>query len=332
MVKIYSVIAVFHEVSGVQKVLLDIHNGLKNLYHAKIAGFCPYNDIALCMNIKENEYVQIKSIRELRDSIVITHERITSSKCFLLNKVFSLNIKQIHVQHSIYNTLNFASFYPKTVVSISDKITQNLISYFKISPDNIFKIHNGVKDEWGKKNKMRKKDGFIRIAYIARIDSLKCQTQIVNNFKDKLSDKVKIDFIGNGPLLNELINITKDSDNFSALGFRCNIVSLLVDYDYVMLFSEKEGLPITLIEGAMSYKPLIVNDIGGCLEIGIPSENAFYAKDWEALKQILNSLEFVSSQEYERMALRSRQVYEDKFTYNVMMEKYIELIHHVMQK
>src|SRR5665647_160216 len=110
MVNIYSIIAVFHEVSGVQKVLLDIHNGLKHLYHAKIAGFCPYKDIALCMNIKENEYVQIKSIRELRDSIVITHERITSSKCFLLNKVFSLNIKQIHVQHSIYNTLNFASF------------------------------------------------------------------------------------------------------------------------------------------------------------------------------------------------------------------------------
>ena len=130
--------------------------------------------------------------------------------------------------------------------------------------------------------------------------------------------------------MNELTILTKDSSNFSALGFRDNIVSLLADYDYVMLFSEKEGLPITLIEGAMCYKPLIVNDIGGCLEIGIPSENAFYAKDWDALKLILNTLEFVPSTEYERMALRSRQIYEDKFSYDMMLEKYVGLIQRFM--
>ena len=38
MRKLYSLIEVLHDVSGVQKVLLDIHNGIKDRYNAKVVG------------------------------------------------------------------------------------------------------------------------------------------------------------------------------------------------------------------------------------------------------------------------------------------------------
>lgn len=330
MKTVYSLIYKLHEVSGVQKVLVDIHNGIKEHFTAKIAGFLPYKDFSKHILIPENEYKQIKSILELKNSVVLTHERMTSSKCVLLNRFFHLNIKQIHIQHSTYESLKLISFYPQHVVSISDKITQNLIDYFKFPKENIFKIHNGIVDEWTDKKIVRKKDGIIRIAYIARVDSLKNQVRIVKRFKRKISKSVQIDFIGNGPLFEELRQITKDSTQFNALGFHNNVLSMLKNYDYVMLFSEKEGLPITLIEGAMCYKPLIVNDIGGCLEIGIPTKNAFCVKNWENLIEILNSLENVPEQEYDRMAKYSREIFENNFTYNKMISKYLELINNVI--
>ncbi|KJF43883.1 glycosyltransferase [Draconibacterium sediminis] len=331
MKTVYSLIYKLHEVSGVQKVLVDIHNGIKEHFTARIAGFLPYKVFSKYIPLPEHEYKHIKSILELKNSVVLTHERMTSSKCVLLNKFFNLNIKQIHIQHSTYESLRLISFYPQHVVSISDKITQNLVNYFKFPRKNIFKIHNGIVDEWTNKNIERKKDGLIHIAYIARVDSLKNQVKIVERFKRKISKTVHIDFIGNGPLFEDLKQITKDSTQFNALGFHDDVLSMLKNYDYVMLFSEKEGLPITLIEGTMCYKPLIVNDVGGCLEIGIPKINAFCAKSWENLIDILNSLENVSEQEYDRMAKSSREIFENNFTYNKMISKYLELINNVTE-
>ena len=323
---VYSLIAKVHEVSGVQKVLCDIHNGIKGEFVAKVAGFRSYEVISKCMKVAREEYTQIKSIKELRNSVVITHERITSSKCFLLNKMFSLKIKHIHVQHSTYDSLKFLSFYPRNVVSISDRVTQNLTDYFKIPISCITKIHNGLVDVVGNEYQRRNIQGKIKIAYIARVDVLKNQIKIVNYLQGVLSDKIEIDFIGGGPLLKELKRITDNSHNFRALGQCDNVVSLLKDYDYVMLFSEKEGLPLTLIEGAMAYKPLLVNDIGGCLEIGIPSQNAFCANDLESLLEVLNSLNSISEKDYERLAYNSRKVYEQKFGYDKMINKYCKLI------
>lgn len=330
MKPVYSLIYKLHEVSGVQKVLLDIHDGIKKVYSAKIAGFMSYRDLAKYISIPENEYKQIKSIVELKNSVILTHERIASSKCVILNKLLLLKINHIHVQHSTYESLRMISFYPRHIVSISDKITQNLVNYFRIPQNNIFKIHNGIVDTCNKEFALRKKDGFIRIAYIARVDPLKNQVQIVRRFKNSLSDRVIIDFIGSGPLLDELQCITKNSKQFNSLGYQSNVVSMLKSYDYVMLFSEKEGLPITLIEGAMCYKPLIVNDVGGSLEIGIPAKNSFCAKNWNELLELLNSLETLTDEEYERMARSSREIFNNNFTYHKMIKKYNGLIRNVM--
>ncbi len=329
MKKVYSLIYKLHEVSGVQKVLLDVHNGIKKYYSAQIASYLPYKSFSKYINVPEKEYKQIKSIIELKRSVVITHERISCTKCVIYNKIFHLKIKQIHVQHSIYESLRFVSLFPENVVSISDKVTQNLIGYFKLPLQNIHKIHNGVVDEWSEETLFKSKDNYIHIAYVARVDSLKNQVQIVEHLKDTLSKRVIIDFIGNGPLFDKLSQISNNQKQFNALGYKSDIIEILRNYDYLMLFSEKEGLPITLIEGAMCCKPLIINDIGGCLEIGVPMQNALIANNWQELETVLNSLEDVTDDEYIRMAQNSRKIYNNKFRYNTMILKYVNLINSV---
>ena len=51
------------------------------------------------------------------------------------------------------------------------------------------------------------------------------------------------------------------------LGARSDVASLMADADLLVLASRYEGLPITLIEAAMSGLPVVATDVGGCSEI-----------------------------------------------------------------
>lgn len=326
---IYSYIEVLHEVSGVQKVLLDIHNGLKKYYSAKIISYIPYKDIIRYFDIPETEYQQIKSITDIKDGIILTHERKACTRCCLYSYLPWNHFKIIHIQHSIYNNLKWLSLYPKTIISISDKVTNNLINYFNVPSQNIHKIHNGIIDVYNSKPEIQvqPKRGRIKIAYIARIDKNKRQIEIVKKLKGKLHPNIQIDFIGNGPLYNDLLNeIGSENVSFKALGYCANINKIMPNYDYVMLFSIKEGLPITLIEGCMHGKPLIVNDAGGNLEIGIQGYNAFNAYSWDELSKTINNLINIPISQYERMSQNSREHYLKEFEYSQMINKYKKII------
>lgn len=328
---IYSYIEVLHEVSGVQKVLLDIHNGLKKYYHAQIASYLSYKEITRYFDIPESEYIQIKSMKDLNHGLVITHERKASTRCCLYNLLPWMNLKQIHVQHSLYDNLKWVSLYPKIIVSISDKVTNNLTTFFRVNPSKICKIHNGIEDSYHDSDIKTPNKNAIKIAYIARIDENKRQVDIVKYLKGKLLPNIHIDFLGDGPLYNDLCNIIGSDKNFHALGYCSDVDGILPNYDYVMLFSKKEGLPITLIEGCMHGKPLIVNDAGGNWEIGINGKNAFAACTWEELLTVLNNLSNISSKEYWNLAHNSRIHYLEEFEYSLMIKKYrylIETIEH----
>ena len=54
---------------------------------------------------------------------------------------------------------------------------------------------------------------------------------------------------------------------FTFLGNRNDIPALLNDADLFLMSSAQEGLPISLIEAAVSGLPCIVTDVGGCREI-----------------------------------------------------------------
>ncbi len=51
------------------------------------------------------------------------------------------------------------------------------------------------------------------------------------------------------------------------LGTRGDVAALMADADLLVLASRHEGLPITLIEAAMSGLPAVATDVGGCSEI-----------------------------------------------------------------
>ena len=326
MKKVYSFNSELYKVTGVQKVLMDIHHAVCDTYDAKIVGTIPYARVHQGHRISEKEYVHWKGNPfAFYKSIVFVHERKYLFFFWLLNHFLFQQIKIVYIHHNIFHNNKLLSIMPKTVVSISERSTENLMEYFKVRAENIHKIYNCVVDEHPGSHKACSSDE-ISILYPARINDQKRQLEIVEHLKGKIDKRIKIVFAGDGPYLEQLKKMVLDDDQFSCLGYRNDVTKLLRQYDYILLFSKNEGLSITLLEAVMCGVPIVTNDVGGNLEIAHDGENAFVANDWEKLVEVINNLVDVDAETYARMSKCSRKLYERNFTFDVFKKKYLDLL------
>ncbi|QEM02512.1 glycosyltransferase family 4 protein [Mucilaginibacter rubeus] len=316
------------EYAGAQKVLLDIHNGIKHKYNCKVLGFIPYEKVHPKYNIPASEYVKFGNPFYLNNKILLVHARNVMAVIMVIKRIFFLNTRIIYIAHNVYDTHKNISFFPYNIVSISKKVTENLLGYFGLKNRNITVIYNGIKDEAaGKPQISFKQNGKIRILYSARVIDVKRQLLIVDQLNGKLHADIEIHFAGHGPDLALLYEKCRDSVNFKALGFVDGVNELVKQADFLMLYSIQEGLPISLIEGTMYGKPLLINDVGGNLEIGVPGVNGIeLKKDWNIFADQLNSLVHLTTEEYTKMSVNSRARYETMFTYDAMVNSYTRLI------
>lgn len=330
MKKVFSYNTVLDKVTGVQRVMMDIHNAVKDKYYARVVGEIPFERIDRNLGVQKNEYVRRKGLFMFYNSIVFVHERKVLPFFWFLNTFFFQRIKLVYVHHNIMYGWRWIPM-PKCVIAISDRCGENLRNYFKVKDKYIHKIFNCVKDIHPKPHSVPSSNK-ITILYPARINGQKRQIEIVNRLRGRLSNNIKILFAGTGPNYEELKTLVKDDINFKALGFRNDINNLLQQCDYMMLFSAHEGLPITLIEAAMCGTPIICNDVGGNLEIAHNGENAFVTNDWDNLAYILNALQTISLEDYKRLSLNSRKIYEANFTFSMFREIYLNLVNELLNK
>ena len=328
MKKLFSFNSELNKVTGVQKVLLDIHHAVKDTYNAKIVGTIPYGQVNKNHGITQSEYKRFKNPFMFYNSIVIVHERKFLLMFWLMNHLLFQRIKLVYVHHNLFNDHRLLSVMPKTVVSISERTTRNLIEFFRVPPQNIHKIYNCVKEKHPSQRTYHINDK-ITLVYPARINQVKRQDEVYKQLKGKIDKRIQILFAGEGPNYQALKSLVGEDEQFKCLGFVDDIIGLLQQSDYMMLFSSKEGLPITLIEAAMCYTPIVCNDVGGNCEIARNGQNAFVANDWEELIRTVNRLPTLDATTYMYMANRSREIYEQNFTFEKFKNNYLNLLNHL---
>ncbi len=325
--KIFQFNKELYKVTGIQKVLLDIHDALKEDFECKIVGNIPYNKLNPNLNILKKDYIKYTNPLIFKDSIVIIHERRLMPLMWILTHIPGLKVKCIYIHHNQLFGNKILSLFPQKIIAISDQGIKNLTEYFGVKRDNIVKIPNCVREikpitkyikEWNCDE--------ITILYPARINSVKRQIEIVNYLKGRLDPRINILFAGDGPMYEELKRLCNGSINFKVLGFRNDIKKLMLNSDFVLLFSKHEGLPISLIESIHLGVPVICNNVGGNSEIIKDGRNGIIVNDWESLIGVLNSLPKISIDKIESMRLECRKIYLENFTFDKFKLKYINLI------
>lgn len=323
---IYSFNSRLNVVTGVQKVMYDIHKAIRDVYDSKIVGFQSYKELNTNLHINKEEYVQWRNPFKLRNSVVIVHERKFLVLFWFLNHFLWQRIKVIYIHHNMLYGHKLLTILPKTVICISDRGCDNLINEFGVSKDHIFKISNCTEDR-SKRPHRKMSQGKITILYPARINSVKRQIELTKRLSGRLSDKVQILFAGDGPLFETFrMQLSNESANFKCLGFVSDMDSLYENCDFVMLFSKHEGLPISLIEAAMFGLPIICNSVGGNTEIAYNNKNAIVVDEWEELIDVLNDLPEMTNDIYLSMCRNSRKIYEEKFTFDKFRDCYLDLL------
>lgn len=323
--RIYSIDTQLYKITGVEKVMLDVHHALKDVYQAKIVGTISFDKVRKEYGISKEEYIKFSNPFIFYNSIVVVHERKLLILFWILNNLLFQKIKIIYVHHSLLYNHKFITKLPKTIVAIADKGIENLVGYFKAPKENIHKIYNCVVDSNKKKHPDKHLDK-VTLLLPGRINNFKQQFEIVRQLKGKLDKRILIRFAGDGERLDDLKNICSDDPNFEVLGYRNDIISLLEETDYIFLFSTQEGLSITLIEGTMVGMPIVCNSVGGNPEICHDGKNGWVLNDWDALIKTLNNLPNVSLEDYRRMCNESRRIYEENFTFDIFKEKYLKLL------
>lgn len=256
----------------------------------------------------------------------LSHHRKTTTFIKIISLVLFFNKLQIvHVAHNTFNSLKLFTLFPDKNIAVSNTVKENMIQYFDLKERSIDVIYNGISDRYDAGKSTDNVNDIIKILFLGRIDPVKRQVEFVKATKGKLADNVRVYFGGLG-IDYELLKRTIQSDpHYIMLGL-IDPYKELYKYDYVCLYSEKEGLPLSLIEAQMFCKPLLTNDIPQCLEINRNNYCGFVDHSWEDIIKRINNLPLPKSDKYHSLSANSRSIYETKFSYEIMIKRYIDVL------
>lgn len=334
MPRIISIYNNFSNKGGAQNITIQIAQLLNN-EKPIILTHTPIDNIENSYINKANfQKFSICNVAKLanKSTVFISHNRLNTTLLFFFNIILFGKLRIIHVAHSTFNNLKLFTFFPKNIIAVSNGVKNNLINYFKIPSSRISVIFNGIKDQnknVAPRNKSTntntKTKQNINIILIGRICSVKRQLDIVKNTKGKISPHIHIFFAGEGIDSVLLKQEIESSPQYHFLGL-IETKEVIPNFDYILLFSEKEGLPLTLIEGCMFGKPLITNNLDSILDINTDNQTGFICKNYEELISCINSLPHPNSIKYKEMSCAARKKYEDYFTEEQMVNSYKSII------
>ncbi|MBM7560337.1 glycosyltransferase [Marinitoga litoralis] len=161
------------------------------------------------------------------------------------------------------------------------------------------------------RNKLKISENIKIIGNVGRLDSPKNPYRFLKIAK-KIIEKNKnfvFVWIGDGTLKNEIERKINNNDNILFLGFIKEPYEYIKDFDLLLMTSDFEGTPLTIIEALKLGIPILSTDVGGISEI-IGKENTFDPDDIDAAVQKILNWEIASNNVYQ---------------YENMVEKYIEL-------
>jgi glycosyltransferase involved in cell wall biosynthesis len=231
-------------------------------------------------------YKLYRLITKLKPSIVHTHlyqagiwGRL-AAKLAGVPIILSTEHSNVFPSHRIKFLEQFANHFTDKTIVVSETIRQWLIQSQGILPENIIFIPNAVDVE--QFNVLKSRDQFniqlardtttIIIGTVARLVKAKRLDYLLEAAKLVWAEAPQARFliIGDGPLHEELEEMAKRLDLTQCvrfLGNRRDIPELLAGLDLFILSSEREGIPVAMLEAMAASIPVVATCVGGIPQV-----------------------------------------------------------------
>lgn len=331
--RVVNVYPYFGNQGGAQNVVLQLSEKLNTSFPIVLIS-TPIKDVPdAYRNRATYKQLSFSNVRKLADgnTIFISHHRKTTLILLLFQILMFKRLPLIHVAHSTFSNLKWTTFFPKRCVAVSQTVYRNMVEFFNVPKKNITIIYNGIKDLADKDILSVAKSEHINILLAGKLRKLKRQVLIAEYLQDKLPPHIHLFFAGEGEDKEALLKAIGKNKQMHYLG-QIDIKKEIKKFHYMLLFSEKEGFPLTLLESYMFGRPILTNDIPAAKEINKDGETGFVYNNLKHFANKLNELPLPGSDEYKVLSANARKEYENKYREEYMINKYKELCAIVMKR
>ena len=231
----------------------------------------------------------VKAIREFKPNIIHTH----TAKAGFLGRLASLVSLQkslrVHTFHGHLLNGYFGSF-KRTLVVIAEKAlafaTQQLLAVGDKVRQDLLEAGIGSKEKFGlmppglaignlpSKNEALTFFGLnnqrLQCAFIGRVTQIKRPDRFLDVVSEIKKRNISLDFFiaGDGELLEACRErIIAEDLPVKVLGWQSNIEKVLSAADIVVLTSDNEGTPLSLIQAGMAGLPVVSTNVGSVPEV-----------------------------------------------------------------
>jgi glycosyltransferase involved in cell wall biosynthesis len=227
------------------------------------------------------------------------------------------------------------------MIAVSDADARRMIEVERIPPRKIRVIPNGIpRPEAGASGGLREELGVeAGVPIVGMIASLRPEKRVdllLDAARDLAGNRraFHVAIVGDGPLTEELQRHAHRAgigDRVSFLGFRPNARSLAADFDIAVLTSDREGMPLSLLEYMSLGRAIVATAVGGIPDVVVHGREALLVAPGSS-KEVAAALESLLDAPEERARLgraaaaRQAASYDLGVTVRLVEQLYLELL------
>lgn len=217
----------------------------------------------------------------------------------------------------------------KKIICVSEYDRQLALKVMPFFKNKLVTIHNGISDISEEYRKQEFSKDKLKIVMVTRFAWPKNPNDLIIavNELNKEGLNIELDLYGYGNKQAEVEKLIEECNcsNIKMKGIAKNPELILKDYDLYALISDKEGLPIGIIEAMRAGLPILVSNVGGCSELVQDNGYLVEKRNVEDLKSKLKSL-YKNIDALPKLGQNSRTLYEKEFTAEKMVRETINNI------
>lgn len=192
-------------------------------------------------------------------------------------------------------------------------------------------IHNGVTEIQGNTTgRDNRAAGQVpRVLMVARFEEQKDQELLLLALGDNRDLDWHLTLVGDGPRKEACEEIARNCGIDSRVefaGYSDCVDAHLNGADIFALITHWEGFPRSILEAMRAGLPVIVSDVGGCSEAVSDGATGRVVRHGDR-KHLTAALRDLLSNREKRldMGIHARKMYEEKFTFEILYEKYLDV-------
>lgn len=183
---------------------------------------------------------------------------------------------------------------------------------------------------------LRKKYSFsvndFLLVYVAEFSKRKNQKFLIDSLKNLLNDgynNIKLVLLGDGKLLNELMNYSKElniSNNVVFVGYSKETCSYYQLSDICVSSSRIEGLPFNIMEAMSVGLPIVASNVKGHEDLIVPNKNGFLF-EYDNTNEFCKCIKLIySNKDLQKYMSMNSMHLSRKYSIDIVSDKIINII------